>query len=180
MGVGHRQLRPVLASVGVLVAVVGWCVAEWGSPVIFDVQPPAWVWTPDGPWQPKTGLLVRLSDGVPLAWQDAGANLIQRSEPRMAPWGSLRWTGSAAEQTEILARVSRLFACVGMSVLSLSAQRLRRPLIALAGAAVVMVVIEVVAWSMGAQGQISTVLAGTVSAWSWLVLYLGIKTQLST
>ncbi len=95
----------------------------------------------------------------------------------MAPWRSLRWEGSAAEVTELWARVSRLFACVGLSVLSLKALSLKRPVLSLLAAGLVLLVMEAVAWAMGAQGQLPPVLAGTVGLWSWGLVGLGLWVQ---
>jgi len=179
MGVGYGQLVPVLASVGVLVGVLGWCLAEWVLPGVYGAQPPLWVWTEHGPWQPSSGVGVRVSDGTAFQMQ-AGIDWIQRSEPRMAPWGLLRWDGSAAEVTELWARGSRLATCVGLSILSLSAVRLARPILSLVAAGILLLVLETVAWAMGAQGQMSPFLAGTVGVWSWGFVGLGFWVQSST
>jgi len=180
MGVGYGQLAPILAAVGVLVAVLGWCLAEWLLPGVYGSQAPTWLWTDQGPWQPSSGLGLRLSDGTTFQWDGKGSDWIVRSEPRMAPWGLLQWDGSAAEVTELWARGSRLVTCVGLSVLSLSAVQFKRPMLSLIAVGALLLVLETVAWTMGAQGQLSPVLAGTVGIWSWGLVGMGLWVQSST
>ena len=180
MGIGFGQLAPILAAVGVLVAVCGWCLGEWCLPVVYGSHPPTWIWTDQGPWQPASGLGVRLSDGTSFQWQADGSDWIVRSEPRMAPWSLLRGEGSAAEVTELWARASRLVSCVGLSVLSWKALELKRPILTLLAAGSVLLVMEAVGWAMGAQGQLRPILAGTVGLWSWGLVGLGLWVQSST
>ena len=169
MGIGLRSLMPMTACVGGGVVVLGWLLGELWIPDVASLKTPEWIWTQDGPLRTADGLLVRVHEAGTFGQMSISDALLQRAEPRLAPFSVLDWSGASAEVTEICARLSRFPACLGLSVVGLWALQQRRPLIFMVCSGAVLVVIEAIAWTMGAQGRLDPVFAGTVAMWTWVV-----------
>ena len=180
MGVGFQQIAPILIAIGVLMGLIGWGLSEWVLPTFAAGDVPLWVWTEQGPRHSPSGFVFQAEVGRSHILQIPIREIALREQPRMAPWLLLQMDGSHAEQTELFARCSRLISCVSLSMLSVVAMRARYPLLALIGVGMVLVVVEVVAWTMGAQGQIKPVVAGTVGLWSWALAYGALRLQSAT
>ena len=179
-GIGWSSVWPVVVACGLVMALLGLLVGEHWLPVVSSMEAPAWVWTEAGPLRTLDGLLVQIGkDGV-LSQGEVTASLIQRERPQLAPFSALKWSGSPAEVTEICARLSRLPACAGFSLLGLWMARLARPLVGMVGVGAVLLVVEAISWSMGAQGRWDPIAAGGVGGWLWCLPAIWLWAQPST
>ena len=113
-----------------------------------------WVWTSQGVWHAGSQSLIDLKTGGQLTTLEMGALELQRAEPRLASWAALRWAGGLGEQVELIARPSRALACIGFAVLGLRASAWSRPWVTVVGVGAVLLVAELLGWTLAAQGQI--------------------------
>ena len=177
-GVGWPTMGPIIVVVGAVVGVCGLAVGEWWLPTVSSASPPAWLWTDTGLLRSANGQHLHRDGGVSYTVMTNA--LLQRASPRMAPLTVLHWSGGVAEMTEILARVARIFGCIGFSLMGFLAARRPHGLGVVTGIAAILLVTEAVVRTMGAQGRLSPIVAGTVGGWMWVVPALWLWCQPST
>lgn len=166
-GVGPNQLAPIAAFVGLLVAALGFVASEWVLPGIAAWEMPDWIWTADGPVRTEDGVLVPLD-----ATQKTSHVAIDHTEhahPRVASFAALRLGTDVASLTEQYARCSRALACVGFALMGLYFGHMRRPIVWVASLCGAFTLVDAIAWTLGAQGQLQPAIAGSVLAWLWFV-----------
>jgi hypothetical protein len=179
-GVGWPSIWPIVMFMGAVVAGIGLCVGELWLPSVSTIEAPLWIWTDTGPLRTIDGLHVQIESGGVLSHRSVSVSLLQRATPRLAPLSALHWSGTTAEVTEICARLARLSACMGFGLLGLWMGRLARPLVTMVGIGAVLLVVEAIAWTMGAQGRLHPMMAGSVGAWLWCLPAIWLWAQPST
>ena len=167
MGLGRARLRAAVLSAGAAVGLLTLLISAVVLPEFTGPVTHGWVWTSQGVWHAGSQSLIDLKTGGQLTTLEMGALELQRAEPRLASWAALRWAGGLGEQVELIARPSRAMACIGFAVLGLRASAWSRPWVTIVGVGAVLLVAELLGWTLAAQGQIPVVLGGTVSLWVW-------------
>ena len=169
VGIGLIHLRPVVFIVSGVLGAVAFTISAVVLPEFAFSLKPGWVWTADGVWHAELGLLVDLRSGGTITHESLDGVVVQRAEPRLAPWSALQWSGSLAEQVEIIARPARLMACIGFSALAMRAIEWRRPWVGVTTIGVVLLAVELMTWAMGAQGRAPVWISGTAALWVWVL-----------
>jgi hypothetical protein len=172
MGVGPSYLRSTVLLAGGFVGTMGFIISAVVLPDYAPSLSSDWLWTREGLWQTSAGVMIDLQAGGRLSDASLSVADLQRAEPRLAPWSVLNWAGTPGEQVELLSRLSRVLACVGFSALGLRAVSWRRPWVQLVGTGVVLLVLDLVGWTMCAQGRLPVLLGGSVGLWVWLFVAL--------
>ena len=167
MGLGRDRLRVAVLSAGAVVGLLTFLISAMILPEFTGPVTHGWVWTSQGLWHTGAQSLIDLEAGGQLITLEMGAIELQRAEPRLASWTALRWSGGLGEQVELIARPSRVLACIGFAALGLRASAWARPWIAVVGIGAVLLVTELMGWTLAAQGQTPVYVGGTVSLWVW-------------
>ena len=169
MGIGPAKLRVAILGAGAIVGAMAFVIGAAVLPEFVAVGGHGWVWTGEGIWHTDARLFVDMSDGGQVLAAMPGELDLQRGEPRLASWASLRWSGSLGEQVEIVSRPARILACIGFSAPGMRAVGWRRPWVSMVVVGVVLLAIEMMGWAMGAQGRVSVFVSGTVAMWVWIL-----------
>lgn len=176
-GVGPKDLTWVALFIGTIFGAVAVGVFELWLPVIDHGSSSSWVWTQEGPQRTRDGVVVMLSDGGRIVAGSMGNDALALAYPRMAPFELLSHEHSGAIGTEWWSRLARLVSCLGFALLAVAAGRKARPMLTVMLVGGILVILELVLWTMGAHGHLAPWFAGTASAWIWLLPWLVLSAQ---
>ena len=164
-GFGPAHQLPMALMIGLIMSIFAITAAEWLIPLVAESDMPAWVWARGGAVRTVDGLFVPadLSENIRYVTHVEVSDF----NPRLAPLREVIFQSSAAATTELWARPSRAIACVGFAILGMTFGRFRQSMVWVMVASGVLILIDAICWSMGAQNQLIPWFAGSVSAWGW-------------
>lgn len=176
-GLGASDVTRVALVIGTMVGVAAIGTFEVWLPGIDHGVGPSWVWTDAGPQRTRDGMVVLLNDGGRILVDGLDGDALALAHPRMAPFELLSHEHPGAIGTEWWSRLARLVACLGFALMAAAAVRTGRPMLTVMLVGGVLVALDLVLWAMGSHGHIAPWVAGSASAWMWLVPWLLLSRQ---
>ena len=176
-GLGTSDVTRVALVIGTMVGAVAIGAFEVWLPIFELGEGPSWVWTDSGPQRTRDGIVVLLNDGGRILADGLNGDALALANPRLAPFDLLSHDRPGAVGTEWWSRLARWVACAGFALLAATAVRTGRPMLTVMLVGGVLVALDLVLWTMGSHGHIAPWLAGSASAWMWLVPWLWLSRQ---